>query len=365
MDVGTEAVKCLIVSKKEDKTNILSSGISYIDETGSFENPINPEDFELENFKNAIKSCLEQSFAKFALLSKKDKIEIEKPKIIALLSVLKASTAECSFERSNPGKKISEKEKDSILENAVGSAKKKISEAFFKKTGILSQDIEWTRLDVIRTSIEGYPVSSMRGRKGGKIDFKVRAVFGPKNHLKKIRKIFDDLDADVAKILHISEVLPEMFNGKMKNALFVDIGGKTTQLFFFREGKIDLIREVEMGGLNFSEVLARVMNLEKDQARLLKEDYADKLLSPESEERVKNALSFGKRDWREEFKNLKNPGYPAYFFGGGSMLKEARTIVAKRKVMLPKSFKKLSSIEAGIKSSQFVPCIIVSLFKND
>ena len=47
------------------------------------------------------------------------------------------------------------------------------------------------------------------------------------------------------------------------------------------------------------------------------------------------------------------------------MLKEARTIVAKRKVMLPKSFKKLSSIEAGIKSSQFVPCIIVSLFKND
>ncbi len=225
--------------------------------------------------------------------------------------------------------KISNDEEKNIYQQCFKKTQKEISQQFNKEFGILPEDIEWITLKVLEVKIDGYSVPKLQGYEGKDLRFKILVVFLPKHYFENIKRIFKDLRLNVSKIVHVAENLPTLFEDEIRDAVFLDVGGQITQIFLVRAGILQQINEFEAGGRNFSQKLSETLGLDEESARVLKERYANKLLSPESEKRIKEIFSEEKRIWHESLE-LKireiNPKklFPStiFLFGGLSLLPE-------------------------------------------
>lgn len=361
LDIGTEAIKTVIAEEFGLKYKVLSYSLTYLEESYP------------EYFKKTLAKNLEEVCNNYAVYSgNKNGIGNLKdmPAIILLEPEnFKAEIANCKFEKAGKDKKISEEEKKAIFTQAFEQAKDIISTNYFKKKGILPADLEWLKLKVIKEEIDGYLVEDIKGYRGEKIEIKVLAVFTPKLYLDNIKKIFADLGVNVIRMAHLTELIPDYLPLNDEDAILIDVGGKVTQIFYIKKGKLDNYKIIEQGGADFSEYICDSFGLDKTASRQLKEDYADENLTLEAEKRVKSVFKPGKNIWKRniiECKKIEFQNISIFFFGGGCLLKEIRSVFNRRKIIRPKFLKKIITGDREIsKMSQFIPCLLTVLAKNN
>jgi cell division ATPase FtsA len=365
IDIGTEAVKSLIFKKEDNKNIILGKGLEYFEEAESFKNL----DFPEEILKKTIAGAVEQ-------VSK-----IAKPKNIFLglpANVLIAKIVNQNFERKNPKEPISQSEKEKIEEEIFRCVKNKIAREFSQKTGLLPQDFHFSNLKILETKIDGYEVPSILNLSGRNLEFKVLAVFLSKYQLEKIKRICQNLNLKILKISHLAENLNQLFPEEKINAIYLDIGGKTTNIFLVEKGKLTGISQFNQGGINFTEKIYRQLGLSFSDARILKENYSQSILSEKVQKRVKEIFSDVLQGWFENLKeNLKKfpqKLLPANFFlfGGGSLLPDISeiletgnfsplTFISKPKIEIiyPQKLKNIEDKNQILNSPQDIPLILL------
>jgi len=359
LDIGTETIKVLFSRRGADgKITILGAATQYFERYGVFDS----KDFETDVIKKSISRAIEQACQSFVLSKKL-------PVLVNLSSnILKGRIIWQFFKREkNTRLKISKDEKKNVYQRCFIKSQKEISQQFNKEFGILSEDIEWITLKVLEVKIDGYSVPKLQGYEGKDLRFRILVVFLPKHYFENIKRIFKDLQLNVSKIVHIAENLPTLFEDKTKDAVFLDVGGQITQIFLVRAGILQQINEFEVGGRNFSQKLSETLGLDEKSARVLKERYANKLLSPESEKRIKEIFSEEKRIWYENL-GLKikevNPKklFPStiFLFGGGSLLPEIQEALTAAKIIRPKSLKNIKDTTKGLKSPQYISPLLIS-----
>jgi len=220
LDIGTEAIKALLLKKENDKFVVLNHSIEYFEKYSVFEG----NDFETAFIKKAILRSLEKIF--------KEKKEIKKTPVLIGLpgNILRAKIVSQSFRRDRESK-ISKSEERFIIREVLNKSKKKISYNFTEKYGILASDIHWTNFKIAEVKVNGYPISDIRGCQGKDLEVNVLAVFLTKDYFEKIQKVFKDLNLKISKIIHLGEIFQDSFSQKVKNGLFIDIGGEISQAF--------------------------------------------------------------------------------------------------------------------------------------
>jgi cell division ATPase FtsA len=359
LDIGTEAVKSIIAEGDGDKIKVLASAVNYFKNCDS---NFLVEDFEVELFKKTVIDNLEELYREFALSPSQKTVRLENLPIFVALppNIVRAEVIEIEYQKGSSSK-ISQEEKKKICSHILDEAKRKISTLVF--------DVEYIRLNIIENKIEGYPISDIINCRGAKLNFKVLAIFSSKIYLENVRKVFSCLKLNISQIIHLSETIPNFLkNNKINDGIFVDVGAKITQVFFFKEGKIETINNLEIGGCNFSNKLAENFGLDRDSAKSLKENYSSNSLTPESSERIKKILSSEKNTWKGNFSYLKTgklQSFSIYLFGGGSMLPEIKEVFLKEKVILPKNIKKIIISNRELKNSQIVPCLLTSIYVQE
>ncbi|MDP2909804.1 MAG: hypothetical protein Q8N69_01905, partial [bacterium] len=274
--------------------------------------------------------------------------------------VFRAEVMDCKIQRDNSDARISEEEKETIRKKAFEQAKLKISEDFLKEKGILVEDLVWINLDVIKERIDGYLVKEIKKRKGRVVDVKVLAIFTPRMYLDRMKRTFEELELNAVKISHLAEIVSGFGDG-----IFLDVGGRLTKAFFIIDKALDDVRYFERGGYNFSSRISENFGLEDAAARQLKEDYSDGKLSPEARGKIKDIFAPERNAWKAETVDLKRAeirGASIFFMGGGSLLREIRSVFNEKRIILPKNLKKIEFTNKDVAMlPQFVPSLLMAL----
>jgi cell division ATPase FtsA len=315
LDIGKESVKSLIFKTEKEKIYFLSANLDYFDDYKNI--------FFNEN------EILKEIVGKISLRRNFEKVLISLSPLI-----LKARIISLARQRNFPKEIITKKEAESLEREILNSAKEKLASSFLEEKGIFREEIRFFSASILEFRIDGYPVSQLKDFKGKKINFKVLIVFALERDLKPIEKLINFFPFKEKEIVHLSQSFSNLPTLIPEDRIFLEIGGKGTQFFLIRKGRLKKVIDFPLGGENFSQKISETLGQREREGRELKERYAKGALSIKVKERMSEILEEVKENW---YKNLKEevrkitfgeilPSH-FYLFGGGSQLPEIEEIL--------------------------------------
>jgi len=323
INIGTETIKTIIFEREKGKITIIGSSFQPLEGSES-EKYIN---LGADLIKKAVLKSIEE-------LKEKIPKRKEMPVFLGLpADILKASLFFQSFERANPKIEIQEKEEQEIYQNTLKESRKEISNFFSQSYGILPKDLEFINLEILEIKIDGYEVSCLRGFKGRDLNFKIMAVFSPRYYIEFFKKIFENTNLKVFRIIHPVQNLKTAFSDNISDGIFLNIGGDLTQIFLIKERKLVYISRLEIGDKNFTRSLSQDLGLSEKMAENLREKYFKKILSEEARKKIKKILEDVLHEWfsnlKSKLKEAKQFPLPSnfYLFGEGSNSPDIKEIL--------------------------------------
>jgi len=344
LDIGTEAVKALVFEKSFDaaqdgkKYCILSAALRYFDELRPFEDD------------KVILNTAEEALGRVGRRPKELLISLPP-------NILRSRVGTFEFKRREPEITISSRKAKAIIDFSIQEAQKEIAKGFAESSGILPKDLQFIDNEVLGIKIDGYEVPILSGYSGKKIELSILASFLPIDYIEKFSKISRRLSLNY-RIVNPARSLGTLCSG---DAIFVDIGGDITQVFLFKNGKLEAADEFEIGGRGFSRLISQTLGMSFGEARFFKERYSEGGLTEDSRERVKDILTPYLEEWHSLLKaklEAMKPVLPSTFFlfGGGSQLLGIEEQFAEKEIkfIYPKDLKNIIDNTHCVNNPQFI-----------
>ena len=344
LDIGTEAVKALVFKKSGQSYYILGSALQYFDESKPFNND------------------------KVILKVKEEVVKQSKTALESLLlsppaGILKSRVSFQNIVRQAPKKIIDKKEGQDIMGRIRKEIEKKVAE----------YDIKFVGFEVLEMKIDGYEVPALAGYRGKNVELRILTSFLPKDYFNDLNKLVKKIGLKVEKMVNPIKNLAGAL--KISQGIFLDIGGKITQICLVRNSKIEMIGEFAAGGRDFSRAISKTLGINESEARDFKERYALGSLTKSVNKRTKEILAGSVREWSFSLKSkLKSAkGFiPSDFFifGGSSLLPDIRESIGLRfdevgqgriklKLIHPKDFKNIIDGMGKANSPQYINSILL------
>ena len=114
------------------------------------------------------------------------------------------------------------------------------------------------------------------GMMGTKLEVSVHLVFGSTNAIRNLATCANNVNLDVAEVILQPLASAEaVLTADEKNlgVVLIDIGGGTTDVAVFRDGKLEHTHIVPVGGWNFSHDLAVILKISDQEAERMKLRY--------------------------------------------------------------------------------------------
>jgi len=274
LDIDNEIIRAIFLKKEKEKIIIIKTFLEPI------ERPELKDNFNL--WADLVKKAV------FKIINEiKEKVQTT---ILLKLParLLKVELIFYYLIRNNPKVKIKKEEETKIYHEVLIGAKKEIANQFFKSFGILPEDLEFIKLDICETKIDGYTVPQLSGFKGQELSFKIMALFSPKYYLEPFKDF---------KIVHLIEGLKKIFD----EGIFIEINDDLTQIFIIKERNLSYFSEIPIGGNDFKKLLSQDLGISEKMAENLKEKYSQKLISEESRQKIKSIFNTLSQKWFLEF----------------------------------------------------------------
>ena len=126
-------------------------------------------------------------------------------------------------------------------------------------------------------SIDGYALTNPVGFQGRHVKIGIFNAFAPLVHLGALQSVASQLDLELLEIVAEPYAVARVLGSdqiRQAGALFVDVGGGTTDVALVRQGGIEGTRMFALGGRAFTKSLADRLDLPFPRAEALKVDYA-------------------------------------------------------------------------------------------
>jgi cell division protein FtsA len=240
--------------------------------------------------------------------------------------LVKGFTTSHSQERKKPDIPISEGELQRLIDAVQRAALRSAERAITWETGLPHVDVRLVHAAITGASIDGYALTNPVGFQGRHVSISIFNAFAPLVHLGALQSVASQLDLEllqvvaepyaVARVLGVDQL-------HQAGALFVDVGGGTTDVALVRQGGIEGTRMFALGGRAFTKSLADRLDLPFPRAESLKVDYARGLPVPDREE-VAQVIADDVTVWAA---GEQLPGR-IYLCGGGSRLPEIQAALA-------------------------------------
>ena len=376
LDIGTEAIKSLIFKREKGKKIIIGTDLRNYYLAGLSDG----KDLDKAAMKKIIPDIINRV---------QEKAGVKKGEMISFLSlsgyILIEKVLPSYFQREDQKKVINQEEEKKIYQKLTKEALTKISQEVSSKLGIMPKDLQLLNFKVLQQKIDGYEVNQLLGCSGSNLEIRFLFICLPKNYLEKVNRLAKNLKLDNLKLVSEAESLSSAFSQQKTSAIFLDVGGKSTQIFLMKEGKLKSVNIFDIGGENFSQRLSQALGMTRAQAEDLKIRYSMRTLSEEVRGSIRETLSFTCQLWLNEFKKIlredtdkKREILPPtiYLFGGGSQLPEIEEILSGEnwedlpfldypqiKTLSLKNFKNIEDRANIINITQYIP-LLLFCYKN-
>jgi cell division protein FtsA len=251
--------------------------------------------------------------------------------------LVKGFTTSHSQERKRPELPITEAELQKLIDSVQREALREAERAITWETGLAHVDVRLVHAAVTGASIDGYALTNPVGFQGRHVTIAIFNAFAPLVHLGALQSVASQLDLELLEIVAEPYAVARVLGAdqvRQSGALFVDVGGGTTDVALVRHGGIEGTRMFALGGRAFTKSLADRLDLPFPRAESLKVDYA-RGLDNERHDDIARVIADDVTVWSAGVELVLEelaagdllPGR-IYLCGGGSRLPEIRAALA-------------------------------------
>src|SRR5205807_9189965 len=244
--------------------------------------------------------------------------------------LVKGSSMTVSRQRQQPTKPITPEELDALITVAQQRLLKSAKERIAAETGYSNIDVRLTNTAVISTRIDGQLVTNPIGFRGRHFSLTLFSAFAPLMQLGALETIAQGLDLTLTAIVAEPYALARCLStnaGTDSGAIFIDIGGGTTDIALVRQGGIEETRMFALGGRTFTRRIATSKGIPTKDAERLKISYSNGEIKGNDREEIQAILAPECQTWMDSVELLieelsKGELLPPaiYLVGGGSAL---------------------------------------------
>lgn len=251
--------------------------------------------------------------------------------------LVKGFTTTHTQERVRPEAPLTEPELQKLIEGVEREALREAERSVTWETGLANVDVRLVHAAVVGAWIDGYAVSNPIGFKGRNVKIAIFNAFAPLVHLGALQSVAQRLELDLIEVVAEPYAVARAINSeqvRQGGALFVDVGGGTTDVALVRQGGIEGTRMFALGGRAFTKSIADRLELPFPRAEALKVDYARGIAGERAED-VRAIVAEDVAVWAAGVELVLEelaagdllPGR-IYLCGGGSRLPEVRAALA-------------------------------------
>src|SRR6266496_1888131 len=248
--------------------------------------------------------------------------------------LVKGSSITITKQRQQATKPISPEELDSVISSAQQKLLKMAKERIAAETGYPNIEVRLTNAAVISVRIDGQTVSNPIGFRGRHFTLTLFSAFAPLMQLGALETVAQGLDLTLVTIVAEPYALARCLSVNASadsGAIFIDIGGGTTDIALVRQGGIEETRMFALGGRTFTRRLASSKGLSIKEAEKLKLSYSCGGIKGNERDEIQHIFASEAQTWMDSVElsveelakgELLLPAI--YLVGGGSGLPDLR-----------------------------------------
>ncbi|MGD0861940.1 MAG: cell division FtsA domain-containing protein [Candidatus Limnocylindrales bacterium] len=191
--------------------------------------------------------------------------------------LVKGFTTARSHERKRADVPITEVELQRMIDGVQRDALREAERSITWETGLPQVDVRLVHAAVTGAQIDGYPVTNPVGFQGRHVKVSIFNAFAPLVHLGALQSVAGQLDLELLEIVAEPYAVARVLASeqvRQSGALFIDIGGGTTDVALVRHGGIEGTRMFALGGRAFTKSIADSLDLPFPRAEEVKVDYS-------------------------------------------------------------------------------------------
>jgi cell division protein FtsA len=191
--------------------------------------------------------------------------------------LVKGFTTTHSQERRRSDVPITEAELQKLIHGVQQEALRSAERSITWETGLPQVDVRLVHAAVTGAQIDGYPVTNPVGFQGRHVKISIFNAFAPLVHLGALQTVAQELNLELIEIVAEPYAVARVLASdqvQQTGALFVDIGGGTTDVALVRHGGIEGTRMFALGGRAFTKSIADRLDLPFPRAEEIKLDYS-------------------------------------------------------------------------------------------
>ncbi len=322
LDIGTEFVKALIFKVEKEKATVTGVGRQrqrLADMQGGMVTDIQGV---IRNSEAALAEAAEQA----GFLP--DQV------IIGIAGELvKGMTTTVRYIRNQPRDQITLDELKDIIAKIQIRSFERVRSILALETGHQEIDVKLVNAAITDVKIDSYRVTNPLGFQGKEVEVGVFNAFAPVVHLGALQTIASSLKLDLLAVAAEPYAVARALGpnqGSDFSAIFIDIGGGTTDVAVVRQGGVEGTKMFALGGRAFTKSVAQALNTSFMDAEKDKIAYSDgKLTGQRKLETVRHAIASDCEVWFAgveltlgDFINVDLLPSRIYLCGGGSKLPE-------------------------------------------
>lgn len=253
--------------------------------------------------------------------------------------LVKGGTISSSYIRRDPTAKIDLAELKNIVHKIQWKAFDQVRGQLSYETGYSEIDVKLVNAAIVDVRIDGYKVTNPIGFQGKEITISIFNAFAPLVHYGALQTIAAEIDKELIAITAEPYALSRAFDnddGKF-GAIFIDVGGGTTDVAVVRDGVLEGTKMFTLGGRTFTKRLAHSLNISFNEAESIKMAYSEDKLEKQSHKIVREAMKSDCDVWLSgvaltlsEFEHIDVFPSKILLSGGGSKLPEIREVLESK-----------------------------------
>jgi cell division protein FtsA len=216
--------------------------------------------------------------------------------------LVKGTTSSVTIRRDFPQRPLSDAELELIVQRVQATAMDEAEERIAWESGVERLDVRLVHAAIVEMKIDGYPVSNPIGFTGAQVELAVFNAFAPMVHLGALQTVAARLGLELLGVVAEPYAVATCLDpGELGDAgaVFIDVGGGTTDVALVRHGGIAGTKMLALGGRAFTKGLAERFGLSFGRAEDLKLAVAAESLPEEvSREALETALADDAGVWR-------------------------------------------------------------------